>query len=120
MTEDEMVGWHRRLNGHEFAQAVGVGDGRESLACCSPWGCKELDTTEWLNWTEPIIREFWAMRISNNNYEQTYWMLGSMQVGASLMALPTMQETQETWIWSLGQEYPLEKEIATYSSILAW
>ena len=70
MTEDEMVGWHHRLNGHEFAQALGVGDGLESLACCSPWGRKELDRTEWLNWTEPIIREFWAMCISNNNYEQ--------------------------------------------------
>ena len=41
-----MVGWHHRLNGHEFEQALGVGDGQESLACCSPWGCKELDATE--------------------------------------------------------------------------
>jgi len=50
--EDEMVGWHHWLNGHEFEQAPEVGDGQGSLACCSPWGCKELDTTEWLNWTE--------------------------------------------------------------------
>ena len=49
MTEDEMVGWHHRLNGHEFEQAPGVGDGQGSLACCSPWGHKESDTTEWLN-----------------------------------------------------------------------
>ena len=48
-TEDEMVGWHHRLNGHEFEQASGVGDGQGSLACCSPWGRKELDTTERLN-----------------------------------------------------------------------
>ena len=48
MTEDEMVGWHHRLNGHEFEQAPGVRDGQGSLACCSPWGRKELDTTEWL------------------------------------------------------------------------
>ena len=41
-----MVGWHNRLNGHESEQAPGVGDGCESLACCSPWGCKELDVTE--------------------------------------------------------------------------
>ena len=40
-TEDEMVGWHHRLNGHEFEQAPGVGDGQGSLACCSPWGCKQ-------------------------------------------------------------------------------
>ena len=50
-TEDEMVGWHHRLDGHEFEQAVGVGDGQGSLVCCSPWGCKEMDTTEQLNWT---------------------------------------------------------------------
>ena len=54
-TEDEMVGWHYWVNGHEFEQAQGVSDGQGSLACCSPWGRKELDLTEWLNWTEPLI-----------------------------------------------------------------
>ena len=44
-TMDEMVGWHHRLDGHEFEQALGVGDGQGSLACCSPWGHKESDTT---------------------------------------------------------------------------
>ena len=44
--EDEMVGWHHRLNGLEFEQAPGDGDGQGSLACCSPWGRKESDTTE--------------------------------------------------------------------------
>ena len=52
MTEDEMVGWHHRLDGLEFEQALGVGDRQGSLACCSPWGHKESDTTEQLNWTE--------------------------------------------------------------------
>ena len=51
-TKDEMVGWHHWLNGHEFEQTPGVGDGQGGLACCSPWGLKELDTTEQLNWTE--------------------------------------------------------------------
>ena len=51
MTEDEMVGWHHRLDEHEFEQAPGIGDGQGGLACCSPWGCKELEVTEWLNWT---------------------------------------------------------------------
>ena len=46
MTEDEMVGWPHRLNGHDFEQALGVGDGQGSLVCCHLWGCKELDTTE--------------------------------------------------------------------------
>ena len=48
-TEDEMVGWHHWLDWHEFEQAPGDGDGQGSLAACSPWGCKELDTTELLN-----------------------------------------------------------------------
>ena len=52
MTEDEMFGWHHRLNGHEFEQTLGVGDGQGGLVCCSPWGHKESDTTERLNWTE--------------------------------------------------------------------
>ena len=47
--EDKMVGWHHRLNGHEFEQALGDGEGQTSLACCNPWGCKELDMTEWLD-----------------------------------------------------------------------
>ena len=51
-TEDGMVGWHHRLNGYEFEQAPGVGDGQGGLACCSPWGRKESDTTERLNWME--------------------------------------------------------------------
>ena len=50
-TEDEMVGWHHRLNGHGFGWTPGVGDGQGGLACCSPWGHKVSDTTEWLNWT---------------------------------------------------------------------
>ena len=58
MTEDEMVEWHQWLIGHEFGWTPGVGDGQEGLACCSPWGCKESDTTELLNG-----REMW-----NNNH----------------------------------------------------
>ena len=55
MTENEIVGWHHQLNAHEFEQASGVGDGQGSLARCSPWGGKESDMTEQLNWTEPVI-----------------------------------------------------------------
>ena len=51
MTEDGMVGWHHPLNGHEFEWALGIGNGQGGLVCCSPRGHKELDTTEWLNWT---------------------------------------------------------------------
>ena len=49
MTEDEMVGWHHRLNGHEFEHTSGDSEGQGSLVCCSPWGHKELDTIEQLN-----------------------------------------------------------------------
>ena len=55
MTEDDMVGWHHRLDGCEFEQALRVGDGQGSLASCSPWDCKELDMTEWLNWIGLIL-----------------------------------------------------------------
>ena len=48
-TEDEMVGWHHQLDRHEFAQALGVGDGQGRLVCCGSWGCKESDATEQLN-----------------------------------------------------------------------
>ena len=51
MTEDEMVGWHHWLNEHEFVSSPGVGDGQGGLASCSPWGRKESDMTERLNWT---------------------------------------------------------------------
>ena len=54
MNEDEMVGWHHWLNGHEFDQALWVSDGQGGLVCCSPWGHKELDITEWLNWTDTL------------------------------------------------------------------
>jgi len=50
-----MIGWHHQLNGHEFEQTLGDSEGQGSLACCSPWGCKELDTTEGLN--NPITRQ---------------------------------------------------------------
>ena len=49
MTEDDMAGWHHQLDGREFEQALRTGDGQGSLACCSPWGRKESDTTEQLN-----------------------------------------------------------------------
>ena len=52
MIEDEMAGWHHQLDGHGFGWTPGVGDGQWGLVCCGPWGCKESDTTEWLNWTE--------------------------------------------------------------------
>ena len=54
MTEDEMVGWHHQLNGHEFEYTLGVGNGQGCLACCNSWGRQESDTTKRLNSTELI------------------------------------------------------------------
>ena len=66
MTEDEMVGWHHRLSGHDLGQTLGDGEGQGSLACCSPWGSKELDTTERLN--------------NNNNYARTHFESQNLNV----------------------------------------
>ena len=49
MTENEMIGWHHQIDGYQFQQAPGPGDGQGSLACCSPWGCKQSNMTEQLN-----------------------------------------------------------------------
>ena len=57
MTEDEMMGWHHQLNGHEFEQLPGDGEGQGSLVCCSPWGHKELDMTEQQNSNASDIKE---------------------------------------------------------------
>ena len=54
-TEDDMVGWHHQLNGHEFGWTLRVSDGQGSLACCGSWGHMGPNTTEWLNWTETLI-----------------------------------------------------------------
>ena len=56
MTEDEMVGWHRQLNGHEFEQAQGDSEGQKSLVCCSPWDLEELDKTQRLNTTTTHLK----------------------------------------------------------------
>ena len=58
MTEEEMVGWHHRLNGRESGWTPGAGDGQGGLMCCSSWGHKESDTTEQLNWTDSLLRGF--------------------------------------------------------------
>ena len=83
MTEDEMVEWYHWLDGHEFEQAPRVDDRQGSLACCSPWGCKELDMTEWLNWTDaahkhidpiPVWLEGWRYALLLTAYQRIRWM----------------------------------------------
>ena len=64
MTEDEMIGWHHRLDGHEFEKTPGVGNGQGSLACCSPWGRKESVTTEQLSTAQHIAVIHVALELS--------------------------------------------------------
>jgi len=66
MTEDEMVGWHHWLSGHEFGWISGVGDGQGGLVCCSPWGHKKSDTTEQLNWTK-LMKKMWVWYLSQED-----------------------------------------------------
>ena len=76
--EAEMVVWHHWLNGHDFEQAPGVGDGQGSLVCCSPRGRKELDTTEWLNWIDRLslkenllVYDFWTLAVAPTSHWKT-------------------------------------------------
>ena len=71
-TEDKMVGWHHRLNGHEFEQTLGDNEGQRSPARCSPWGCKELDMTEWLSNNHHIPEVF---NISTNHWGQQFLLI---------------------------------------------
>ena len=71
MTEDEMVGWHHRLDGHGFGWTLGVGDGQGCLVCCSSWDCKELDTTKWLNWTEEDFHKYFYWNYEKQNIQWT-------------------------------------------------
>ena len=75
-TEDEMVGWHHQLDGHEFEQALGDGEGQGSLTCCSPWGRKELDTTEWLNKLQRL-----AISQVHRNFFVKYYRFASLGNG---------------------------------------
>ena len=91
-----MARWHHQLNGHEFEWTPWFGDGQGGLVCCSPWGRKESDTTEQLNWTE--------------------WYFNSFP-GDSAVKNP--QAIQDKQVECLGWEDPLEKRMATHSCILA-
>ena len=97
-TEDEMIGWHHRPNGHEFEQAPGVGDEQGSLACYSPWDCKDLDTTEWLNWTEGYTRicvegpsRFISLHIVTDFYMGLHLIMGLGVVSIMIRSLYLLQ-----------------------------
>ena len=87
-TEDEMVGWHHRLIGHEFDQALGAGDGQGGLACCSPWDHKELDTTKQLNWTES--QQEWGPQSNSSQGTESYQQTGKLICESSEGEAPWM------------------------------
>ena len=152
LTVDKEVEWHHQLDGHEFEQALGVGEGHGSLACCSPWGCKESNTTERLNWTvlavlSAVLKGFSQYFFSTFTFQQSYmltlqsslspffypspdcyWLLlmlgeeGALLFWSAFLVawmVTNLPAIQETWVRSLGWEDPLEKGMATHSSILA-
>ena len=83
MTENEVVGWHHRLDGHEFEHVPGVGDGHWCLVCFSPWGCKESDTTELLNWNYVSSNTAGIAYNTLNPYEAS-WKVQQKERGRSL------------------------------------
>ena len=98
-TENEMVGWHHWLNGHECELMQGNSEGQGSLACCSPWGRKELDRTEWLNNSNSYAKKVWQCflricqfatnHVTNFPFDCAFWIICS-------------QEFREFWIWPVN------------------
>ena len=108
-TEDEMVGWHHQLNGHEFGWTPGVGDGQGVLACCSPWGHKEFDMTERLNWYLQSYYLQCLFKCENNSFSRlTEHMLKkeadkdsrevSTGITPSLLLCPGAKDPS-LWVW---------------------
>ena len=87
-TQDEMVGWHYQLNGHDFEETPGVCDELESLACCSPWACKVLDTTEWLNWRPQFLGQ------RQDPFSQWLRHLPTASIFANTWELPGLEQRE--------------------------
>ena len=104
-----MVQWHHQLSGHEFEQAPGVGDGQGGLWCCSPWGPKELDTTEWLNWLTPFTNEeletWWlsVTHLSSKNLEGGDGIKPSVGIWTPRLMIYLLHQGS---IWSAQESWP--------------
>ena len=132
MPEDEMAGWHHWLDGRESVWSPGVGDGQEGLACCDSWGCKESDTTERLNWTEPQgtrLRGIWTQASFSTKvmkpahpglpeqpprrfrcWHQTQWSRSCCCLSLS----SRVGRTGESWNWQLSPSAPAEVEVVFF------
>ena len=104
-TEDEMVGLCHQLNGHEFKEVLGAGDGQGGLECYSPWGCKESDTTEWLNWTE---LKRWGLSEVIIAFQKV------MRVEVSWMGLVPLSKNPQRTTLSLLQSRDTREKTADY------
>ena len=93
MTEDEIVEWHHWLNGHEFEQVLVIGDGQGNLSCYSPWGRKESDMTEQLNWTEKsIFVEKLELTVLIRFHVGIYWLFMKLSTNeAIILVFPTVE-----------------------------
>ena len=118
MTEDEVVEWHHQLNGHEFDLTLGVGDGQGGLVCCSPWGRRESDLPEQLNWIDSSVGKKSACNVGDPSLIPGWGRFDREWIGyplryswASLVAqlVKNLLTVRETWVWSLGWKDPLEK-----------
>ena len=99
MTEDEMAGWHHWLHGHEFKWTPAVGYGQGGLACCSSWGCKESDTTEWLNWTE---LNWWPPSVDTKPTLNLSCSAHSFHVSSQMYSWHKSHTRQCVWVSSAG------------------
>ena len=108
-TEDEMVGWHHRLDGHEFEQAQGVGNGQGSLVCCSPWGCKELDMTEWLNSNNSNFKEI----NSGLRYFLGLWVSNTWGGEATWEGTKSKRIQLDQDLWLMRSVSPAENELCS-------
>ena len=105
MTEDKMAGWHHWLDAHEFGWTPGAGDVQEGLACCNSWGCKESDTTEWLNWTETVVEVMKTMVISFKRSHASTATLSAPSPAAVQHQSTPLPETPGHSQASLGQSF---------------
>ena len=104
--EDEMVGWHHWLDGPEFEEARGVGNGQGSLVCCSPWGHKELDMTEWLNWTDTHPEPFTPHWVCLGDCKNAF-LLSQVSFYEQTMTKRQRRQREEQWRESMGQRTEL-------------
>ena len=107
-TEDKMAGWHHWLDAHEFGWTPGAGDGQGGLACCDSWGHKELDMTEWLNWTE--LKYTWRSFAPNSFCIWGNWLcLMFSFTSLDLLCYPCIvlvlvSKTRNTWCRRQGEK----------------